>query len=102
MLRATAMCEQALAQSGRTELATRRRTVDAVAAARQVAELIAPIAPAGFAIRVHGNGALPVMADADHLFRILFNLLHNAVSVARDRGTLRSVDVAVERTDGTI
>jgi signal transduction histidine kinase len=98
MLRATAMCEQAFAQSGEP----RRRTVDAVAAVRQVADLITPIAPAGFAVRIHGDGAVPVLADADHLFRILFNLLHNAVSVARDRGTLRSVDVAVERTDGTI
>jgi signal transduction histidine kinase len=102
MLRATAMCEEALAQPGRAEPATRRRTVDAVAAIRQVADLIAPIAPAGFAIRVHGDGAAPVLAEAEHLFRILFNLLHNAVSVARDHGTLRSVDIAVERTDGTI
>jgi signal transduction histidine kinase len=102
MLRATAMCEQALAQPGRAEPAIRRRTVDAAAAARQVAEPIAPIAPAGFAVRVHGEGASPVMADADHLFRILFNLLHNAVSIARDRGTLTSVDVAIERTDATI
>jgi signal transduction histidine kinase len=100
MLRATAMCEQALAQPGREP--TTRRTVDAVAAIRHVADLIAPIAPAGFAIRVHGDGAVPVLAEAEHLFRILFNLLHNAVSVARDHGTLRSIDIAVERTDGTI
>jgi signal transduction histidine kinase len=98
MLRATTMCEQALAQAGEP----RRRTIEAVAAVRQVVDVIAPIAPAGFAVRVHGDGAFPVLADADHLFRILFNLLHNAVSVARDRRTLRNVDVAVARTDGTI
>lgn len=102
MLRASTMCEQALADTGRAEPATRCRSVDAMTAIRQVADLIAPIAPAGFAMRVHGEGAFLVLADADHLFRILFNLLHNAVSVARDRGTLRSVDIAVERTDGTI
>src|SRR5262244_970262 len=82
MLRATAMCDQALAQASRAEPATRSRAVDVVAAVRQVADLIAPIAPAGFAVRVHANGAFPVTADADQLFRILFNLLHNAVSVA--------------------
>jgi signal transduction histidine kinase len=102
MLRASSMCDQALAQTGRAEPAPRRRALDAVAAIRQVAELVAPIAPAGFVLRVHGDGAFPVLADADHLFRILFNLLHNAVSIARDHGTLTSVDVAVERTDGTI
>jgi signal transduction histidine kinase len=101
MLRASAMCEQALAQPGRAEPA-RRPAIDAVAAVRQVADLIAPIAPAGFAIRVHGDGAVPVLAEADRFFRIVFNLLHNAVSVARDHGTLRSVDIAIERADGTI
>ncbi len=102
MLRATTMCEQALAQNGRAEPAPRRRTLDAMATIRQVADLVAPIAPAGFAVRVHGEGAMPVLAEADYLFRILFNLLHNAVSVARDRGTLRSVDIAAERRDTTI
>jgi len=102
MLRATAMCEQALAQPGPAQPATHRRTVDAVATIRQAVDVIAPIAPADFAVRIHGDGAVPVLADADHIFRILFNLLHNAVSVARERGTLRSVDVTVERTDGTI
>src|SRR5262249_22710922 len=73
--RATAMCEQALAQPGRADPAMRRGPVDAVAAVRQVADLIAPIAPEGFAIRIRGDGAVPVLADAGHLFRILFNLL---------------------------
>jgi len=96
------MCEQALVHAARVDLAARHRTVDAASATRQVADLIAPIAPADFAIRVRGDGAFPVLADADHLFRILFNLLHNAVSVARDRGTLRKVDIALERTGGAI
>jgi hypothetical protein len=68
MLRATAMCEQALAQTARAEPAARRRAVDAVAAIRQVADLIAPIAPEGFAIHVHGDGAFPISADADTCF----------------------------------
>jgi signal transduction histidine kinase len=102
MLRASGMCEQALAPTAPAGPTTRRRVVDAVAAIRQVADLVAPIAPKDFAIRVHAEGAHPVLADADHLFRILFNLLHNAVSVARHRGTLTSVDIAVERTDGAV
>ena len=100
MLRATAMCEQAL--TSRDEPAPRRRPVEAVAAVRQVAELIAPIAPMGFSVRVHAEGLFPVAADADRLFRILFNLLHNAASVARQRGTLKTVDVAVERAAASV
>ena len=95
-LRATAMCEQALAHTQRGEAAPRRRAVEAVAAIRQVAEMIAPSAPAEFSIRVHADGLVPVTADADQLFRILFNLLHNAASVAR-RGQLKTVDVSIER-----
>jgi signal transduction histidine kinase len=98
MLRATAMCEQAQ----RSEPSARRRRVEAVDAIRRVAELIKPTAPAGFDIRVHADGLFPVAADADQLFRILFNLLHNAASVARQRGRLKTVDVSVERAAETI
>ena len=101
MMRASVMCEQALAQP-RAEPATRRRAVDAVTAIRQVAELIGPIAPEGFAMRVHADGAFPVMADADQLFRILFNLMHNAASVARRTGKLKAVDVSLERAAGSV
>src|SRR5262249_22158249 len=102
MLRATTMCEQALAQTHRGEATPRRRTVEAAAAARQVAELIAPTAPAGFGIRVHAAGLFPVTADADHLFRILFNLLHNAAAVARRRGRLKTVNVSIERAAASV
>jgi signal transduction histidine kinase len=102
MLRATAMCEQAVAQERRGEPAPRRRAVEAVAAIRQVADLIAPTAPAGFSVRIHADGSFPVTVDADHLFRILFNLLHNAGAVARSGGKLTTVDVSVERAAGSV
>jgi signal transduction histidine kinase len=102
MLRAASMCEQALAQAQRGEPAPRRRAAEAVAATREVVELIAPIAPAGFTVRVHADGLFPVAADANQLFRILFNLLHNAASVARRRGKLRTVDVSVARAGAAV
>lgn len=102
MTRAAAMCDQALAQASRTEPAARRREVDVVATIRQVAGLLAPIAPAPFTIRVHAADTVPVIADGEQIFRILFNLLHNAVTVARHQGTLETVDIAVERTAATI
>jgi signal transduction histidine kinase len=98
MLRATAMCEQAQ----RNEPVPSRRPVEAVDAIRQVADLVKPTAPAGFDIRVHADGLFPVAADANQLFRILFNLLHNAAAVARQRGKLKAVDVSIERSESTV
>ncbi len=102
MMRATAMCEQALAHTSTAAPATRRRVVDAAAAVRQVVDLIAPIAPEGFAIRVYAEGTASVMADPDHLFRILFNLLHNAASVARRSGAIKTVEIAIERSSAMV
>ncbi len=102
MTRATAMCEQALAQTARTEPPARRRGVDIVETARRATEVLAPIMPERFAIRLHAVGAAPVSADAEQLFRILFNLLHNAVTLARRQHVITSVDVTVERRGATI
>jgi signal transduction histidine kinase len=94
--RATSMCEQALVAR---EPGSRRRGIDIVAVLRQVADLLAPVAPELFEIRIHAAGTFVIMADADETFRIVFNLLHNAVTVARRHSTIKTVDVAVERAD---
>ena len=101
MTRASSMCEQALTQSARDEPQARRE-VDVVKTIRQVAALLEPVAPARFEIRVHAQGAFPALVDAEQLFRIIFNLLHNAVSVARRRSSLKIVDISVERAGATV
>jgi signal transduction histidine kinase len=101
MTRASSMCEQALTQAARAEPRARRE-VDVVKTIRQVAALLEPVAPARFEIRVHAQGAFPALADAEQLFRIIFNLLHNAVSVARRRSSLKTVDISVERAGATV
>jgi signal transduction histidine kinase len=100
--RATVMCEQALGHASRAEPLARRRPVDVVAAVRQVAELLAPVAPEAFDIRIRSNRSIAVMADPEHLFRVVFNLLHNAVTVARRHGTLKTVNVWAERSGATV
>ncbi len=99
MARAAAMCEQALTAR---DPAPRRRGIDIVASIRQVAELLASVAPDPFKIRVHATGTFVVMADAEEAFRVFFNLLHNAVTVARRQSTIKSVDITVERTGKTV
>ncbi|HUI95947.1 MAG TPA: HAMP domain-containing sensor histidine kinase [Xanthobacteraceae bacterium] len=100
--RATAMCEQALAEAAQAAPADRRRAVDLVETARHVAGLLAPAAPDRFEVRVHATAPFKVMADAAQVFRILFNLLHNAVAVARRQGGITTVDVAIARSGPTV
>jgi signal transduction histidine kinase len=40
-----------------------------------------------------------VIADPKDVFRILFNLIHNAVGVARVAGTPRRIELAVKQND---
>ena len=58
-----------------------RRGVDLLQSARQCADLLAPNAPEGFSFQIESGGPASVLADPDEVFRILFNLLSNAVAV---------------------
>ena len=67
----------------------------------QVRELIATTLPAAVSLQAETAGATRVTADALDVFRILFNLLHNAATVARQTGALRTIRVTVEQTEAT-
>ena len=56
-----------------------------------------PTAPEGFEIRVAGSGAFTVRADPQEVFRILFNLMRNAITAARRAltGTMTHVTLLV-------
>ena len=103
MSRAAAMCSEAMQQGAQAEAPSRRRPFDLVPTIVQVAGLLRPTAPDGFAVRVAASGAFPVLADQQEVFRILFNLLHNAIAVARRRsGTMTNVTLLVERSATTV
>ena len=44
-------------------------------------------------------GPAPVLADPQEVFRILFNLLHDAATVARQTGALRTIRLRLARAD---
>jgi signal transduction histidine kinase len=69
---------------------------------RQVADLLGPTAPAGLEIRIHAEGPIPVIADGEQVFRILFNLVHNAVAVARRDASLKAIDISAVRSAGSV
>ena len=82
LTRGAALCNDAL---DRTAGAERRRGVDMIGIARQVADLLAPAAPKDFSFDISQSCSAAVVADPNETFRILFNLMSNAVSVASQK-----------------
>jgi signal transduction histidine kinase len=102
MSRAAAMCNEAMTQSGQNDVPIRRRGFDIVKTIVQTANLLRPTAPEGFEIRVAGSGAFIVLADPQDVFRILFNLVHNAITIARQGIGITHVTLLVERAGTSV
>src|SRR4051794_40729716 len=105
MSRAAAMCSDAMAQGSQSE--GRRRSFDIVKTIVQAANLLRPVAPEGFEIRVAASGSVFALGDRQDVFRILFNLMHNAITIARREaddadGKMTNISVLVERTGSTV
>ena len=64
-------------------------------------ELVASTLPPSASLQLEVDGPVFVVADAHDVFRILFNLLHNAATIARRTGALRTIRVTVERWETT-
>ncbi len=96
LIRCTDLCTSALDPTDGAGNTVRRRRVDLVQSALQAADLLAPSAPMGFSFDIDQRGAGWVLADPDDVFRILFNLMSNAVNVAaRKARTMRSVTIRI-------
>jgi signal transduction histidine kinase len=80
----------------------RRRSVDAVQLIRQVADVVRPPAPEELPIDIESNGTAMGLADPGDVFRILFNLVNNAVAVARETGQLTRIEASVVRRGPTV
>jgi signal transduction histidine kinase len=100
LARVAAMCSSATAQMGHAEPAKRGR-FDVARTLAQLRELVAPTLPRSVSLAIEADGPVPVLADAQDAFRILFNLLHNAAAVARQTGALRAIRLTLARTDST-
>jgi len=100
LARGATLCNGILDWAARNDGRARRRGVDLVQIARHVADLLGPITPKDFAFDFDSGGAVSVLADPDEIFRILFNLMSNAVAVARrDPAALKMVRVEVAGED---
>jgi signal transduction histidine kinase len=105
MSRAATMCSEAMAQASQAEGQIRRKPFDIAKTIVQVTNLLRPTAPGGFEIRVAGTGSFMVLADPQDTFRILFNLVHNAMAVARLQkasSRMTNVTLLIERSGATV
>jgi signal transduction histidine kinase len=100
--KATSMCADLLREAGESGKRAPRRIFDVTRTIEEVVGLIAPIVPTATTLRLASSSPVYVTADPKDVFRILFNLIHNAVGVARTTGALRRIAVALEPNDATI
>ncbi len=97
LARIAEMCSSVAKQTHEGAPPVARRSFDVTRTIAHVRDLIASTLPAAVSLTVETVGPTPVMADAQDLFRILFNLLHNAASVARQTESLRAIRLTLER-----
>jgi signal transduction histidine kinase len=100
--KAAGICTEVLQDAVNPGAPARRTGFDIVTAIRQVAELLQPIAPENFAMPVKAAAPIMVLGNPEEVFRILFNLAHNAVMVARRIQQLTRLEFSVERADATV
>jgi signal transduction histidine kinase len=100
--KATSMCSDLLRDAVQSGAPAPRRIFDVTRTIEEVLGLIAPIVPAETALSLASDGPVYVMADPKDVFRILFNLICNAVDVARTAGTVRRIALALEQNGATV
>jgi signal transduction histidine kinase len=103
LVRGATLCNNALQPLRPAGTHARRRGADLPEIAREIADLLRPCAPIGFAFGIRADGTGNVRADPDDVFRILFNLMNNAVAVANSRpGTLTMISIHMSSEDPNI
>src|SRR5262252_7920164 len=94
--RGATLCNTVLDRAAGGDGRARRKGVDPMQIARQVADLLVPTAPKDFTFDIEQTGAASALADPDDVFRILFNLMSNSVAVAnRPAASLNTLNVRI-------
>jgi signal transduction histidine kinase len=93
--RAAVLCSEAVTFAEGDAGRARRHPFDITSILRQVIDLLEPLGPEGFSINLASDGCHLVLGNHTDVFRIVFNLAHNAVSAARSGTKLRRIDISV-------
>ncbi len=96
MKRASELCNASLAQTGRAGHGSRRRGFDLMLTIKEIAAILEPTIPQGFEIRIAPQAMCMVLGDPTDIYRILFNLVQNAVAVARNGARMTFVAIDIE------
>jgi signal transduction histidine kinase len=102
IFKGSSLCTDILHEAARPDRPVRRSGFDIVATLHQIIDLLGPIAPKGFVMRVRANGPHMAYGNPQEVFRILYNLAHNAISVARRTGRMHRLEFVLERRAATI
>ena len=97
LTRVAALCNDLLRENANEFSAPRRTSLDIVETIRQVIDILRPITPAGLTITLHPDYRHMVLGNPNDVFRIVFNLAHNAVALARFSGEITLLDFRLER-----
>jgi signal transduction histidine kinase len=100
--KAASMCSDLMHEASRSDMGAQRRRFDVMRTIGEVYDMIAPVVPEPTTLSIANRGPVYVMADPNDVFRILFNLTHNAVGVARTAGTMRRLELSLEQRGATV
>ena len=101
MKRTAGMCNATLEHAARHQDG-RRRGVDLVKIAKEIVSILEPVTPEGLELRIAAEGPCVVIGDSGDIFRIVFNLVQNAVAAARAGHAMSHVTIAIERAGSTV
>ena len=96
LVKVTALCNDSLRENGSEFSAPRRISFDIVDTVRQVIDILRPITPTSLKIKLHPDYRHVVFGNPNDVFRIVFNLAHNVVALARLSDKITLLDFQVE------
>jgi signal transduction histidine kinase len=96
LVKVTALCNDSLREYGSEFSAPKRVSFDIVETIRQVIDILRPITPAALKIKLHPDYRHMVFRNPNDVFRIVFNLAHNVVVLARLSGGITLLDFHLE------
>lgn len=102
MTRVANMCSASLAEARRTDHVTQRRGFDLVQIVNEIVTILAPSLPDGFEICVPRETSCVVLANPDDIYRIIFNLVQNAIAVARNGARMTHVGIDISRKGSAV
>jgi signal transduction histidine kinase len=99
LTRVVALCNDSLRENANEFSAPKRTSFDIVDTVRQVIDILRPITPTGLKVKLHPDYRHMVLGNPNDAFRIVFNLAHNAITLARLTHKITLLDFHLERVE---